>query len=392
MEIIKRDRHEYKCTLTPLTPIQIGDGNEIYTYDYVIKDGIYYRIEISELFEKLPEKERDTLIKMLENNNIIKTRKFIKDNYKPEYGYLYKCQVSTEVRDNYERKIDGIGNKNEENQLIIKEFIGNHRGKYIPGSTLKGAIRTAFLSEEFDKNKHSYRLERKDKGTAAFYMKNQYGKEARSKDLKYESDKREADILNMDKLEPKMDPFKYLHITDTEVKSNLIKIEELTRVPLKVKKADMPMGKYEVTKSLFDKNDIEELNFKIIIQENQVSTELLNKLYKKESRRDMDIIRETTDFYIEDIFERLNNKAKKMIEEEKIFFGKVHHKRALNSYVELEKQLNNLKENEALIRVGTGAGFNSTTFNLFNKKREQIFTKVLIGSLPAGWAVIAYEE
>lgn len=392
MEKIKRDRYEYNCTFIPLTPIQVGNGNELYTYDYVIKDGIYYRIEVSELFEKLPSNERNELIKMLENNNIIKIRKTIRNYYKPEYGYLYKCKVSDEVSRNYERKIDGIGNKNEENQLTVFEFIGNHRGKYIPGSSLKGAIRTAYLNEEFDKHSHGYKLERKDKGTAPFYLKDQFGKELKPKELKNEVDRREADILNLYRLEPKMDPFKYVQVTDTEVKNDLIKIEEMTRIPLNLKKQDMPMGRYEVTKSLFDKNDVSELNFKIIIKENQISKESLNELYKKESKKNMDILKDTKEIYIDEIFERLNKKAKIMIEAEKNFFEKVHHKMALKSYLELEKYLNNLKENEALIRFGRGAGFNSTTFNLVNKKVETVHTRVLIGNLPAGWAIITYEE
>ena len=46
---------QYKCILTPLTPIQIGNGNDISPFEYVIKNGEYYRIDINEVMEKVPE-------------------------------------------------------------------------------------------------------------------------------------------------------------------------------------------------------------------------------------------------------------------------------------------------------------------------------------------------
>lgn len=80
---------------------------------------------------------------------MISARKFLKNNYKEEYGYLYKCPVSDEIIKLYNEKIGGAIKKNEDNDLTVFEFIGTHRGKYIPGSTLKGAFRSAYLMDSF---------------------------------------------------------------------------------------------------------------------------------------------------------------------------------------------------------------------------------------------------
>ena len=53
---MRKERKIYNCTLTPLTPIQVGNGNQIYPYNYVIKNGFYYRIELSEIIDKFPSK------------------------------------------------------------------------------------------------------------------------------------------------------------------------------------------------------------------------------------------------------------------------------------------------------------------------------------------------
>ena len=37
---------QYKCILTPLTPIQIGNGNDISPFEYVIKNGVIVNIQI----------------------------------------------------------------------------------------------------------------------------------------------------------------------------------------------------------------------------------------------------------------------------------------------------------------------------------------------------------
>lgn len=384
---MRKERKIYDCTLTPLTPIQVGNGNQIYPYNYVIKNGFYYRIELSEIIDKFPSKIKEEFIRLLENNNMIKIRSFIFENYKEEYGYLYKAKIDKNVEDFYLKKIKGVELKNEENQLIIEEFIGNHMGKFIPGSTIKGALRNGFLFEEFKKDGYSYTLDREIEDrrgrkipTAPFVLKN-----IDKKYEKTESDKREAKILGLDKLEPKIDPFKNLIVTDTEICDNLIKIKKIERVSIKEKKGNMSMNNFEITKSLYSDNEENNLSFKIIINEYDISEELLNTLLKG------NIVTNKKNIYLENIFKHLNLKAKAILKEDIKFFDKAGEINLTKISKKLLEQLENLKENEALIRFGRGAGFNSTTLNLANNS-DMVYTRVISDGCPIGWALISYNK
>lgn len=222
----------YKCTFMPLTPIQIGNGNDLSPFDYVIKNKKYFRIDIAEVIEKFPENIK-RIYKILEEQSMISARKFLKNNYKEEYGYLYKCNVEDEFLKTYESKIAGAKNKNEENLLSISEFIGIHSGKYIPGSTLKGAIRTAYLMANFTEEDY-YKIVRK--------TEDKYGRKTRTKPFKTlvnESDlekKIVSRILDMEKLEPKFDPFKNFSVTDTKIRNDMIEIKSITRKGIKKKR------------------------------------------------------------------------------------------------------------------------------------------------------------
>lgn len=384
---MRKERKIYNCTLTPLTPIQVGNGNQIYPYNYVVKNGFYYRIELSEIIDKFPSKIKEEFIRLLENNNMIKIRSFIFENYKEEYGYLYKAKIDKNVEDFYLKKIKGVELKNEENQLIIEEFIGNHMGKFIPGSTIKGALRNGFLFEEFKKDGYSYTLDREIEDrrgrkipTAPFVLKN-----IDKKYEKTESDKREAKILGLDKLEPKIDPFKNLIVTDTEICDNLIKIKKIERVSIKEKKGNMSMNNFEITKSLYSDNEENNLSFKIIINEYDISEELLNTLLKG------NIVTNKKNIYLENIFKHLNLKAKAILKEDIKFFDKAGEINLTKISKKLLEQLENLKENEAIIRFGRGAGFNSTTLNLANNS-DMVYTRVISDGCPIGWALISYNK
>ena len=260
-------------------------------------------------------------------------------------------------------------------------------GKFIPGSTIKGALRNGFLFEEFKKDGYSYTLDREIEDrrgrkipTAPFVLKN-----IDKKYEKTESDKREAKILGLDKLEPKIDPFKNLIVTDTEICDNLIKIKKIERVSIKEKKGNMSMNNFEITKSLYSDNEENNLSFKIIINEYDISEELLNTLLKG------NIVTNKKNIYLENIFKHLNLKAKAILKEDIKFFDKAGEINLTKISKKLLEQLENLKENEAIIRFGRGAGFNSTTLNLANNS-DMVYTRVISDGCPIGWALISYNK
>lgn len=386
--MIKRDNDYIKCTITPLTAIHIGNGEEIYPYEYVVKNGYLYRFNFETLLNSLPKNHYNEFIKLLENSDIIKIRSFIKKIYKEEYGYTYKVKVSCDFAEIYEKKIEGSKARNEENSLFIFEFSGNHRGKVLAGSTIKGAIRSAYIGEKTQK--FNYKITFSGKS-----IKHTFVDENEDKKLT-------SNALGLFKFEPKYDFFKNIIVTDSSIYSpeEIIEVSQAKRISIKNPKG-MPVGYHEVLKGLFTSGSDIKLESTINLKSYNYEKELLNKIYNNEKNyndeEEKDIIKEKKDIYIDKdiedgILSILNNKAVKMLDEDIKFFEKIGDKTLLENCKKLKIYNENLKDNEVLIRFGKGSGFNSTTINLYNKSKISTVTRTIMENYPMGWAVLSVEE
>ncbi|MDX8337232.1 type III-A CRISPR-associated RAMP protein Csm5 [Candidatus Cetobacterium colombiensis] len=255
------------------------------------------------------------------------------------------------------------------------------------GSSIKGAIRTAFLSEEGDNI--NYKLGRKkDSKTAPFVLLDNSGKFSitNKKQVTDKVKEIEAGILNIKRLDPKADPFKNISVGDTSVVEDAIKVFSIERVSKNPEKNSMPMGTIEGVKSLLSCGKEISFTFRMSFKNYRDGT------FKGRVR---DIIEETSVFQ-EDLFNHLNAKARKLLDDELAFFKENKNKESEKVCKEIEKILDKIteesSEDEALIRIGQGAGFNSSTFNLYNKGRNIKIndpkTKVVTDIYPMGWALI----
>ena len=366
--MIRKDIEKIECTIMPLTDIHIGSGIDLASYEYVIKDGVFYRIDLGEIFYNFPEDMRLKLTELMENN-IIKIRKYIKDNYKVEYGYSYSCEVADDVNELYEEKIGGARNSNDENSLTISEFIGNYRGKYIPGSSIKGSIRNAYIGDNFQ---GSYEIMRNKKiNTAPFII---------AKEKEYLARKIEAEALGLKELEPKFDPFKNLQVTDSEISKDMLKIVKVERVNLKKDKINVPMGNHEMMRGYLLSRDKKSLKFKINISELSFDRESEIKYRNlSQNKKGETIIEELNkELYVDSVlFPALREKSNKVLEEDLKFFKEAKNLIGIKACEEIKNYSATLKENEVLIKFGKGAGFNSSTLNLFNRNKKDVFTRVM---------------
>jgi CRISPR-associated protein Csm5 len=165
-----------KFTLTTLSPIHIGNGEQISNWSYAINNG---KISIYN-FEKVVKALKNDTKKLLnltatiERNPLSKNLGDILKDYKlninSEYTVDFKGKIQKQRRDALEYK-------------QIWEFIKENGKVYIPGTEIKGAIRTALF----------YKI-LKDKFQEDEKIKNQFLKEYRNclnvKDFKDENDKK----------------------------------------------------------------------------------------------------------------------------------------------------------------------------------------------------------
>lgn len=131
----------YKLKLIFASPVHIGSGEELEPLDYVISDNIFYKLNLHSLIASLPQNKKEELKSYINNNKLIQIRKFIKDNFIPDKFSEFQTYASDSVSSIYKEKFTDINN-----QLLIKPFIRTQSKIFLPASSLKGALRTAFLN------------------------------------------------------------------------------------------------------------------------------------------------------------------------------------------------------------------------------------------------------
>ena len=127
-----------------LSPIHIGSGKEINPLEYIIRDGWLYKISLEKFVSDMDEAGRAEFDVAIEMDDLIKLREFMADHINIGRDTLYGVEVSSAIERMYGEKFGDIRNR-----LLIKPFLRtqNETIPLIPGSSLKGAIRTAILSE-----------------------------------------------------------------------------------------------------------------------------------------------------------------------------------------------------------------------------------------------------
>lgn len=132
----------YSLTLEILSPIHIGTEQEYDPSQYHIRNHMFYQFSFENFYEDLSADEQKTFLDLVETDNLLGIRDFIAEHFRPEQAN-YRVPVTERVARIYRDRYHTL-----ENQLLIAPFIrdpGSYQ-PYIPGSTLKGAVRTGVIS------------------------------------------------------------------------------------------------------------------------------------------------------------------------------------------------------------------------------------------------------
>ncbi len=332
----------YKLNLIPLTPIHIGTGESIEPFEYVITDNLY-KFQPEKFVSSLAGDEQKRFMDTIEKG-MFGVRQFVKDRIKQIYDIKeYSTRVSPEALRLYEQRLS-----NPKSDLSIFPFIKTSGAPFIPGSSLKGAIRTAILYEKVKKPVSEINARKLEAETFGY---------ARYREGIYQG----IDITN--------DVFKTLKISD----SQKVDISTILRsVTVHTKKGndwreDIPLLREVCLSKLFDNADLTFLH-----------TLQLAELDKPSGSGRVDlkeIIRSCRNFYL------------LHLKEEKEYLASFP--KAAKWYKILEECLNALPENAFLVRFGWGSGFDGVTINYARKNREIKRSRRLAeGEVPLGWAEI----
>lgn len=140
-----------KIRLHVLSPIHIGCDDVYEPTSFIIDEKKQRLIEFDpiEFVRSLNGKQREEFIRICSRESLLAVIKFIKNNYKPQIGGR-EVEISQGLLEHYKKVLNlpSFDKKTVINQFTINKTAYNPQNNmpYIPGSSLKGAIRTAYLS------------------------------------------------------------------------------------------------------------------------------------------------------------------------------------------------------------------------------------------------------
>ena len=198
---------EYTVKAKTLFPVHIGGGPEhlLDPLAYVVKNDMFFRVKI-EVMLTSDKVFAEDFIRFVDKNDIIGLRKILSDQFDPSNSDLFSgvASVSPAFKEEYDAL---FSDKN--NQILVQCMPTTPAGQvYIPGSSIKGAIRTAVLD---------YRAQNEKKGGYKGIAE-----KAKIGDPKYFYQRCEQSILDMSN--PSDDPFKALKISDALIPKGMTRI------------------------------------------------------------------------------------------------------------------------------------------------------------------------
>ena len=174
---IKVVNRSVKLKITALSPIHIGSGEVYEPMNFIIDNNFLYEFRDEDFFEALPEIAQINFMKIIDKNRsdtFIQIHKFVKDNKEIVKKIANsKIRVTKGLQEEYNKRVGKISqfegsnrkvfNKFEIQKIQRKQIKGKngyfHTG-YIVGSSLKGAISTAYQEFIFKKEGESARKEK----------------------------------------------------------------------------------------------------------------------------------------------------------------------------------------------------------------------------------------
>ena len=148
-----------RLDLTPLSPVHIGSGEDMDPTGYVLDGDALYEFSPSTLAAVLDEADRSRLLGLVDGAQgeraLTAVRQFLFERRDGLVAQASRAvRAAPGVRDLYEQRIGTVAQAETRaiNKLEIERTFSHPdtRAPILPGSSLKGAIRTALLDREND--------------------------------------------------------------------------------------------------------------------------------------------------------------------------------------------------------------------------------------------------
>ncbi len=370
-----------KFKLITLSPIHIGSGDQISNWSYAVNNGkikIYNFEKVVKAFKDNPQRLMN-LTATIERNPLTKNLGEVLQSYGIDISPEYEVEFKGKIKKQFWNKKQNL---NIVEYKHIWEFIKENGKVYIPGTEIKGAIRTALF----------YKI-LKDKFLENEKIKNQFLEEYKNclnvKYFKNKSDKKKKIQNNFKQMSSRWENFVFRgDFNENDAKKDIMKILYVSDTSSK-----LPQESLEI-------KDVIGIN----IQSREVRE--LHELIKPNTELKLDI---TISPYARKAFlyvkqsEELANLPKKYISACKEFskdllieeYNYFKENKFNEEFVNKEKILIDIsklyakikKEEKVILRLGKHQGFLSTTINLLVKKfAPELYSEAYEYLVPKGYS------
>lgn len=335
----------YRLKVSPITPIHIGSGEELEAYEYIITDKLH-RLNLNRFLDLISNQDKKTRMLKLMEKNILELREFLKKEFEGnreirENAVEYTILISELTKKFYDQKID-----DPQNVLTVKLFQRNRLGPYVPGSSVKGAIRTAILYNEINTKEMKYsKPDVRDKKALRTF---------------------EQKILNYQ--DPQSDPLRAVKITDS--------LSPFETIIATVSITTLRGGRWETDKyKILSEVSLSEFEIEV-----RIDTELQNNLEEK--------VPNFCKFSIEDVINACRNFYFSHFERER---DRLRGSRVEEKYEYIKKKILKIKDkNHSFpLRFGWGSGFDAVTLNSVLPGYQKKKSTKLVENLPLGWVEVS---
>jgi len=204
----------YRFRATPLTPIHVGDGNSLAPEDYLIESDHLIQFNRAATLRDMPPEIRRQLEERLDRNDFQAAQEILRKSVQPRH-HRCRIQIGAESRADL---LKAVGNPLDPvvRQRAVQGFVRNPlTGQpYLPGSALKGAIRTAVVNAFTQKHLASI------KQAVSPLLENPRERRNAWKAL-------ETEALNFEFRRLQEDPFRLLKVADAELPANRTRVDKV---------------------------------------------------------------------------------------------------------------------------------------------------------------------
>ena len=355
----------YQLTLTPLSPIHIGSGDSIEPYEYDVElcdgYGILNVYDLDQLLGEMATRQRNEFNRKV-NASWHEMRSWLREQFQEKHLKFRRAIEEKAAQELYET----INDRDRTGEIELLPRNGISQLAYLPGSSIKGAIRTAVLDAAVLNATDGRKKELHQLAQSVARERN------RGRQQRGEQDFQKTAFEYND---AKNDPFRQVAVSDFVQLNRHTGIYRIQLVSTKQEsqQAGNILMFREVTKSkILDPN--EEIFFQT---ELRLYPQLTDARWREKSITQKITWQNICDACNEFYGNRLQNELEIHVKTE------VYRKR-------LEEQLDQLKEGECLIRVGRHSHFECVTVSSpYHVRPQKGYGKsrsYVSGKAPFGWA------